>query len=125
MKRFFAVAIILVIILAPGAVASADYGIVVTGHPSDSTCFSGDTAGFYAEARFYNTMDWIFVDPCGGEHSAAEFRSMFPSVTVEGEYTSCLTVGNQTTELNGWAVFCHFHSDIDNANTNWAFFHVL
>ena len=78
MKRIFAVAIILVIILAPGAVASADYGIVVTGHPS-----------------------------------------------VEGEYTACLAVGNQTTELNGWAVFCHFHSDIDNANTNWAFFHVL
>lgn len=78
MKRIFAVAIILVIILAPGAVASADYGIVVTGHPSDSTCFSGDTAGFYAEARFYNTMDWIFVDPCGGEHSAAGISQHVP-----------------------------------------------
>ena len=27
-------------------------------------------------------------------------------------------------ELNGWAVFCNFHSSGDNASTNWGFFHV-
>ena len=124
MKNVASVLLVLVLILALGGAAYADYGITVTRHPQDEIRAAGETVWFDAGAQFYDTADWTFVDPCGGEHTALEFRGMFPSVTVEGENTTNLTVGNLSTELNGWAVFCSFHSSIDNAKTNWAFFHV-
>ena len=101
MKKTVSVVIVLVMLLALGAVAYADYGILVTKHPTDETRAEG-----------------------GREYNVKEFRTMFPYVTVEGENTTTLTVRNLNSDLNDWAVFCNFHSANDNAKTNWAFFHV-
>ena len=124
MKKTVSLILVLVLVLALSASAFADFGIVVTKHPTDETRAAGETAWFVSGAQYYSTVDWSFVDPTGNAHTPAEFRSMFPYVTVEGEYTTTLKVGNLTTDLNGWAVFCSFHSNVDNASTNWAFFHV-
>ncbi len=124
MKRIVSALLILVLVLALGAIAYADYGIVVTKHPTDETRTAGGTAWFVSGAQFYETLDWTFVDPTGHEYTVQQFRNMFPYVTVEGEYSTNLTVRNLSLELNGWAVFCNFHSSADNAKTNWAFFHV-
>lgn len=124
MKKTVSIILVLVLLLALSAVAYADYGILVTKHPTDETHTEGETAWFVSGAQYYNTLDWSFVDPSGREYSVKEFRGMFPYVTVEGENTTTLKVHNLTAELNGWAVFCNFHSDNDNAKTNWAFFHV-
>ena len=124
MKKTVSLVLVLVMMLALGAVAYADYGILVTKHPTDETRTEGETAWFVSGAQYYNTLDWTFVGPSGREYNVKEFLSMFPYVTVEGENTTTLTVRNLSTELNGWAVFCSFHSDNDNAKTNWAFFHV-
>ncbi len=97
---------------------------MVTKHPTDETRAVGETAWFVSGAQYYSSLDWSFVDPSGRTYTSAEFRNMFPYVTVEGEYTTTLTVRNLNMELNGWAVFCGFHSNGDNASTNWAFFHV-
>ena len=124
MKKTVSVIVVLVMLLALSAVAYADYGILVTKHPTDETRTEGETAWFVSGAQYYNTLDWTFVGPSGREYNVKEFRSMFPYVTVEGENTTTLTVRNLSTDLNGWAVYCSFHSDNDNAKTNWAFFHV-
>ena len=124
MKKTISVILILVLVLALGAVACADTGIVVIKNPTDETRAAGETAWFVSGAQYYETLDWTFVDPTGNEHTVKDFREMFPYVTVEGENTTTLTVRNLCTELNGWAVFCNFHSSVDNARTSWAFFHV-
>ncbi len=124
MKKVVSVFLVLTLVLALGAVAYADYGILVTKHPTDETRTEGETAWFVSGAQYYNTLDWTFVGPSGREYNVKKFRTMFPYVTVEGENTTTLTVRNLSTDLNGWAVFCSFHSDNDNAKTNWAFFHV-
>ena len=124
MKKVVSVVLVLVLVLALGAVAHADFGIVVTKHPTDETRAVGETAWFVSGAQYYTSMDWSFVDPSGRTYTVNEFRNMFPTVTVEGEFTTTLTVKNLSMELNGWAVFCNFHSSGDNASTNWGFFHV-
>ena len=124
MEKTISVVLVLVLILALSATAFADYGIVVTKNPTDETRTSGETAWFVSEAQYYTTLDWTFVDPAGREYTVQEFRNMFPYITVDGEYTTNLTVRNLSTDLNGWAVFCSFHSNMDNAKTSWAFFHV-
>ena len=125
MKKFVSALLAVVLVLTLGAVAYADYGIVVNRNPVSGTFAAGESACFDVSAKYYSTLDWTFVDPCGGEHSVQEFRSLFPSVFVFGENTTMLTVSNLSTELDDWAVFCSFHSDIDNAKTNWAFFNVV
>lgn len=124
MKKAVSAILVMILALSLGASAFADYGILVTRHPSDGYCMAGETVCFVADAQYYSSADWTFVDPCGTKYSTPEFRNMFPYLTVEGEYTTMLTVTNPGTELNGWAVFCRFHSNIDNASTNWGFFHV-
>ena len=115
MKKVVSVVLVLVLVLALGAVAHADFGIVVTKHPTDETRAVGETAWFVSGAQYYTSMDWSFVDPSGRTYTVNEFRNMFPTVTVEGEFTTTLTVKNLSMELNGWAVFCNFHSSGDNA----------
>ena len=84
MKKTVSVVIVLVMLLALGAVAYADYGILVTKHPTDETRAEGETAWFVSGAQYYNTLDWTFVGPSGREYNVKEFRTMFPYVTVEG-----------------------------------------
>ena len=124
MKKAVSVILVLILVMSFAPMASADYGILVTRHPSDATCMEGGATWFVSDAQYYSNLDWTFVDPCGTEYSAPEFLSIFPYLTIEGEYTTTLTVGNLSPELNGWAVFCNFHSAVDNARTNWGFFHV-
>ena len=115
-------ALSLAVVLATAAYAV--YGIIVTKQPAEGIWMEGESASFEAEARYYSTVDWTFVDPCGKEYTVQQFRQMFPCVTVEGENTTRLTVNNLSVELNDWAAYCGFHSETDNAKTNWAFIHV-
>ncbi len=124
MKKAVSAILVLLLALSLGATAFAEYGILVTRHPTDCNCMSGETVCFVSDAKYYSSVDWTFVDPCGTEYSVPEFRNMFPYMSVEGEHTTMLTIRNPGTELNGWAVFCRFHSDIDNASTNWGFFNI-
>lgn len=127
MKKLVCLILAVVMLLAAGSVAFAyaEYGIVVTRNPSSGTWAEGETASFEADAQYYSTMDWTFVDPCGIEHSVQEFCEMVPDITVTGEYSSMLSLGSVSADLDGWAVYCSFHSNIDNAKTSWAFIRVV
>ena len=78
MKKTVTVVLILILALSLGTIACADYGILVTKHPADGICMAGETVWFEANAQYYSSLDWTFVDPCGTEYAASEFRSMFP-----------------------------------------------
>ncbi len=125
MKKLISAMLIVMLALPVTLTAYAsNYGIVITRNPYSGTWAEGESAWFEACAQYYSTMEWIFVDPCGTEYTAQEFCRLFPDVTVEGENTTWLTIDNLNSELNDWAVFCSFHSDIDNSSTKWAFISV-
>ena len=51
-------------------------------------------------------------------------RTLFENTPVSSAKVM-LTIHNLDSELNDWAVFCSFHSDIDNSSTKWAFIKVV
>ena len=60
MKKAVSVVLVLVLVLALGAVAHADFGIVVTKHPTDETRAVGETAyvpDCYGRRRVHNDAD--------------------------------------------------------------------
>ena len=62
MKKTFSVILVLVLVVALSTCAYADYGIVVTKHPTDETRAVGETAWFVSGAQYYSSLDWSFVD---------------------------------------------------------------
>ena len=62
--------------------------------------------------------------PDGTKCSVQEFRDRFPYTTVEGEYTTTLTIRNLGTDMNGWAVYCTFFNGETEVSTTLAFLYV-
>ena len=117
MKKLVSVVLVLVMVLALGVTAFADTGIYVTKHPTDEVRAAGGTAWFISGATNYNTLSWTFMSPDGTKYSVQDFRTRFPYATVEGEYTTTLTVRNLNTDMNRWGVFCTFSNNNDTVAT--------
>ncbi len=124
MKKFVSAVLVLVMVLALGATAFADTGIYVTKNPTDEVRAEGGTAWFVSGAMNYNTLSWTFISLDGTKYSVQDFRTRFPYATVEGEYTTTLTVRNLGTEMNGWGVFCTFSNNNGPTDTAMAFLYV-
>ena len=117
MKKLTTIILVLVMVLALTAGAFADSGIVVTKNPTDENRTVGGTAWFVSGASGYDTLSWMFTDPVGKEYTVQEFRSFFPFATVEGEYTTNLTIRNLDTSMTGWSVYCSFANANGSAET--------
>ena len=50
-----------------------------------------------------------------------DLQAQIPEAPAKAEEKS----GNIFADLDGWAVYCSFHSNIDNAKTSWAFIRVV
>ena len=124
MKKAVSVLLVLVMILALGAVAFADSGITVTKHPTSEVRTAGATAWFVSGASGYNNLSWTFVSPEGVRCSVQDFRNRFPYAAVEGEHTTTLTIRNLSTDMNSWGAFCTFCSAGGTASTAVAFLYV-
>ena len=124
MKKLVSVVLVLVLVLALGATAFADSGIYVTKNPTDEVRSAGGTAWFVSGAASYNSLTWTFMSPDGTKCSVQEFRDRFPYTTVEGEYTTTLTIRNLGTDMNGWGVFCSFYNNNGPTDTAMAFLYV-
>ena len=124
MKKTVSVILVLVMVLALGAVAFADSGIMITKNPTDEVRSSGGSAWFISGAASYNSLSWTFQAPDGTKYSVQEFRNRFPYATVEGENTTTLTIRNLGTEMNGYGVFCSFYNNDGPTDTAMAFLYV-
>ena len=124
MKKLTSLVLVLLLVLALGATAFADSGIYVTKNPTDEVRSAGGTAWFVSGAASYNSLSWTFMSPDGTKYSVQEFRNRFPYATVDGEYTTNLTVRNLSTDMNGWGVFCTFYNDNGPTDTAMAFLYV-
>lgn len=98
MKKTVSVILVLVMVLALGAVAFADSGIMITKNPTDEVRSAGGTAWFISGAASYNSLSWTFQAPDGTKYSVQKFRNRFPYATVEGENTTTLLVRNLGTK---------------------------
>ena len=124
MKKLISVTLILVLVLSLGATAFADSGITVTKSPTDEVRSAGNTAWFVSGAYGYSSLNWKFMTPGGEFFSVQDFRSRFPYASVEGEYTTTLTIRNLGTEMNGLGVLCSFSGNGGAVDAQMAFLYV-
>ena len=113
---------------APAAAPSASSSnavLLVTKSPTSESQKPGDTALFIANASSWNSVNWTFVAPGGGEYSASSFAAQFPKASLSGENGSYLSVKNVTPEMNGWGVYATFYSlNAQTARTGTAYLFV-
>ena len=124
MKKLVSVVLVLVMLLALGAVAFADSGIVITKNPTNEYRTIGGTAWFISGATGYETLKWYIEAPDGTKYSVQEFRTRVPYATVEEENTTTLTIRNLSAEMNGWDVYCTFSNKEGKVATMMAFMYV-
>ena len=124
MKKAVSVILVLVMILALSAVAFADSGITVTKNPTNEVRTAGATAWFVSGASSYTSLSWTFLSPEGIRYSVQDFRNRFPYASVEGEYSTTLTIRNLNTDMNNWGAFCTFYSGSASASTAVAYMYV-
>ena len=124
MKKAVSVVLVLVMLLALGAVAFADSGIVITKNPTNECRTIGGTAWFIFGAMNYETLKWFIEAPDGTKYTVQEFRTRFPYATVEGENTTTLTIRNLSTEMNGYGVYCTFSNKEGKTATMMAYMYV-
>ena len=124
MKKAVSVVLVLVMVLTLGVTAFADSGIMITKHPTNEVRTAGGTAWFVSGAASYNSLTWTFQAPDGTQYSVQDFRTRFPYATVEGEYSTTLTIRNLGTDMNGWGVFCSFYNNEGPIDTAMAFLYV-
>ena len=124
MKKVVSIVLVLVLALALGATAFADSGVPITKNPTDEVRNASGTAWFVSGAYNYNSLEWKFMDPNGTFYTVQEFRNRFPYATVEGEYTTNLTIRNLGTDMNGYGVICTFYNNNGPTDTAMAFLYV-
>ena len=95
----------------------------VTKNPTNENRKQGDTALFVANANAYDSLDWTFVSPNGGEYSVQSFQSYFGSA-VTGNYSTTLAVSNVKADMNGWGAYCTFYYNGQTARTSTAYLYV-
>ncbi|MDO4973170.1 MAG: hypothetical protein Q4E38_03055 [Eubacteriales bacterium] len=96
----------------------------ITKNPTNENRKEKDTALFVACANAYESLNWTFVAPNGGEYSVQNFRNVFPRASVTGEYSTTLAVGNVEADMNGWGAYCTFYYRGQTARTTTAYIYV-
>ena len=96
----------------------------ITKNPTNENRKEKDTALFVACANAYESLNWTFVAPNGGEYSVANFRNMFPRSGVTGEYSTTLGVSNVSADMHGWGAYCTFYYRGQTARTTTAYIYI-
>ena len=99
---------------ASGIVAMQNTVLMVTKQPTNEFHKAGETALFIANANVWSSVEWTFVAPGGGEYSAQSFSLTFPNASLDGYYTSNLTLGQVSADMNGWSVYATFYTAQNN-----------
>ena len=96
----------------------------VTKNPTNESRKVGGTALFVACANAYESLNWTLVSPYGGEFSVQNFRNSFLGASVTGEYSTTLSIGNVSADMNGWGAYCTFYYKGQTQRTTTAYIYV-
>ena len=97
--------------------------LTITKNPTNENRSVGGNAIFVACANAYESLNWTFVSPDGGEYSPASFVSG-SGASVSGEYSTTITVSNLESWMNGWGAYCTFYFQGQTARTSTAYIYV-
>ena len=103
---------------APTPAAQPEY-LLITKNPTNESRKQGDTAYFVACANVFDSLNWTFVSPDGGEYSTQSFDYMYGN--VGGQSSTTLSIGNVTPEMSGWGAYCTFYYRGQTARTTTAY----
>ena len=95
----------------------------ITKNPTNENRRVGENAIFVACANAYDSLNWTFVSPDGGEYSPAGFVSG-SGAYVSGEYSTTITVNRLESWMNGWGAYCTFYFQGQTARTSTAYIYV-
>ena len=104
---------------APGPSTTPDY-LTITKNPSHEYRTAGETAYFVAGANNYTYAQWTLVSPDGGEYTSQTFDWNFPNASVDGEYSTTLSIANVDVDMDGWGAYCTFYFNGQTARTSTA-----
>ena len=97
--------------------------LTITKNPTNENRSVGGNAIFVACANAYESLNWTFVSPDGGEYSPASFVSG-SGASVSGEYSTTITVSNLESWMNGWGAYRTFYFQGQTARTSTAYIYV-
>ena len=96
----------------------------VTKNPTNENRKVGDTAYFVSCANAFDSLTWTMVAPGGGEYSIQNFQNLYPACPVSGQYSTTLSIGKLTADLNSWGAYCTFNYKGQTARTSTAYIYV-
>lgn len=94
--------------------------LTITKNPTNENKKVGGSAVFVACANAYESLNWTFVSPNGGQYSPANFISG-SRASVSGEYSTTITVSGLESWMDGWGAFCTFYYQGQSARTSTAY----
>ena len=109
--------------MAPAPQNTRPAYLTITKNPTNENKKQGGTAYFVACSNIYDSLNWTFVGPDGGQYTVQNFARMF-NASVSGEYSTTLSIANVTRDMNGWGAFCTFYYAGQTARTSTAYMYV-
>lgn len=94
--------------------------LVITKNPSSERKKAGKSLTFTAAANVYDSADWTFVSPDGGEYDLPYFEAHFVYSAIDGAYSPVLTIRNLDEYMDGWGAYCTFYFKGQTARTSTA-----
>ena len=94
--------------------------LVITKNPTNENKNVGENAVFIAGASAYESLNWTFVSPNGGEYTPANFVAG-SGATIGGENSSTITVMGLEEWMDGWGAYCTFYFKGQTARTSTAY----
>ena len=92
----------------------------ITKNPTNENKKVGGTATFVACSNIYDSLNWTFVSPNGGEYTPASFVAG-SAASVSGEYSTTISVSRVEDWMNGWGAYCTFYYQGQTARTSTAY----
>lgn len=94
--------------------------LMITKNPTNENRSVGDNAIFIACANAYESLNWTFVSPNGGEFTPANFLAG-SNASISGEHSTTITVVGLEDWMDGWGAYCTFYFRGQTARTSTAY----
>ena len=108
---------------APQPTPAAPTWLTITKNPTNENRTIGGSAIFVACANAYDSLNWTFVSPGGGEYTPWNFLAG-SSASINGENSTSITVSGLESWMNGWGAYCTFYYKGQTARTSTAYMYV-